>query len=412
MRWVGILSRRFSKNTPGKVPGRPSRGRRTSASVRLRKLTQTLLPHSVRGGDGLGVPASQSAIRHALLLQPFARSRTHTLRADTSPHPVIDSDGRPSPSARSKLRKLPTSRLLILHADEVRLGDLIRAPANRRAGGGRHDARVHPPEEPGRALPPPYYPRSTEQASRRPDLRVARVAPRLQQRFDDVQRRRRRGRETARQSARRAVRQGIVAGLSSSLHDFREGLVCGELEGGEGNRHGEGGRVGDVEGAEAFVAEDGARAVGDGAVGGTVDLHALFDDVEGVHEGVGGDGGTGAARCWTVLLAESGCSCAARSRRTGCYGVVPRCVPAHGLLHDFVGRKVDCVCRSWMLVRLLFCRDRPGRCVPAPSTTLEIPLHKDMYPSTLDIVAIAFPMPVYTAAGVGLTTCIRVCIAN
>lgn len=31
-----------------------------------------------------------------------------------------------------------------------------------------------------------------------------------------------------------------------------------------------------------------------------------------------------------------------------------------------------------------------------------------MYPSTLDMVAMALPMPVYMAAGVGLTTCIRV----
>lgn len=41
--------------------------------------------------------------------------------------------------------------------------------------------------------------------------------------------------------------------------------------------------------------------------------------------------------------------------------------------------------------------------------TLETPRHSDLMPSTLDIVAIAFDMPVYTAAGVGLTTCIRVC---
>lgn len=67
------------------------------------------------------------------------------------------------------------------------------------------------------------------------------------------------------------------------------------MEGGEGDGHGEGGGVGDVEGAEAFVAEDVAGAFADGAVGGAVDLHALFDDVEGVHEGVGGYGCAGAA---------------------------------------------------------------------------------------------------------------------
>jgi hypothetical protein len=31
---------------------------------------------------------------------------------------------------------------------------------------------------------------------------------------------------------------------------------------------------------------------------------------------------------------------------------------------------------------------------PAPSTTLETPLHNDMYPSALDMVEIALPMPV------------------
>ena len=46
---------------------------------------------------------------------------------------------------------------------------------------------------------------------------------------------------------------------------------------------------------------------------------------------------------------------------------------------------------------------------PAPTTTLDTPRHSDMYPSTLEIVAIALPMPLYIAAGVGLTTCMRVC---
>ena len=45
---------------------------------------------------------------------------------------------------------------------------------------------------------------------------------------------------------------------------------------------------------------------------------------------------------------------------------------------------------------------------PAPRMTLDNPLHSDMYPSTLEIVAIALPIPLYIAAGVGLTTCIRV----
>jgi len=45
---------------------------------------------------------------------------------------------------------------------------------------------------------------------------------------------------------------------------------------------------------------------------------------------------------------------------------------------------------------------------PAPTMTLDKPLHNDKYPSALDIVEIALPIPVYIAAGVGLTTCMRV----
>lgn len=52
---------------------------------------------------------------------------------------------------------------------------------------------------------------------------------------------------------------------------------------------------------------------------------------------------------------------------------------------------------------LLFRVDRP-----APTITLERPLHSVLNPSTRDIVTIAFEMPEYTAVGEGLTTCIRV----
>ena len=55
-------------------------------------------------------------------------------------------------------------------------------------------------------------------------------------------------------------------------------------------------------------------------------------------------------------------------------------------------------CSDWIDAKL----------IPAPMTTLDSPRHNDMYPSIREIVAIALPMPVYMAAGVGLTTCIRV----
>ena len=62
------------------------------------------------------------------------------------------------------------------------------------------------------------------------------------------------------------------------VHYFGEGLVGHELEGGEGDGHGEGGGVGDVEGGDAFIPEDLTGAGGDGRIGAAVDLHALFDD--------------------------------------------------------------------------------------------------------------------------------------
>ena len=91
------------------------------------------------------------------------------------------------------------------------------------------------------------------------------------------------------------MRERIIALRSPRCHGFLEGLVGGELESGEGYCHRESGRVRNVEGAQAFGSEHVARAFGDGAVGGAVELHALFDDIEGVHEGVAGDGGAGAA---------------------------------------------------------------------------------------------------------------------
>lgn len=80
---------------------------------------------------------------------------------------------------------------------------------------------------------------------------------------------------------------------SAGLDEFREGFVGCELECGEGYGHSQGRRVGNIKGAKAFRAEDFGRAVDEGGVGGAVHLHALFDDVEGVHEGVAGDCCTG-----------------------------------------------------------------------------------------------------------------------
>lgn len=52
------------------------------------------------------------------------------------------------------------------------------------------------------------------------------------------------------------------------------------MDGGEGDAHGEGGRVGYIEGGEPFCGVDGSGAGDNGPVGGIADLHPLFDDWE------------------------------------------------------------------------------------------------------------------------------------
>ena len=82
-------------------------------------------------------------------------------------------------------------------------------------------------------------------------------------------------------------------------------------------------------------------------------------------------------------------------------------VSTHCLLDCFICREIYCVSRSYAPCQiLLHNRLTPG--IPAPTITLDIPRHNAPTPSTLDIVAIALDTPVYTAAGVGLTTCMRV----
>lgn len=83
-------------------------------------------------------------------------------------------------------------------------------------------------------------------------------------------------------------------------------------------------------------------------------------------------------------------------------------ITAHAVFYVFVGCKVYCVRRTCDCVNR--CDMKCGVCMiaPAPTITLETPLHNALPPSALDIVAIALDMPVYTAAGVGLMTCILV----
>lgn len=82
------------------------------------------------------------------------------------------------------------------------------------------------------------------------------------------------------------------------IKDLDERFVGGELKCREGDRHEEGGGIGDIKGTETFRGEDGGEAVADVAVGRLGKLHALFDDIKGVHEGVGGSGCAGSGGGW------------------------------------------------------------------------------------------------------------------
>jgi len=69
---------------------------------------------------------------------------------------------------------------------------------------------------------------------------------------------------------------GIVS--AGGVHDFGHGLISHKLESGEGDGHAQGGRVGDIEGGEAFCAKNVSAAMSDTLIYRAVQLHALLDD--------------------------------------------------------------------------------------------------------------------------------------
>ena len=114
-------------------------------------------------------------------------------------------------------------------------------------------------------------------------------------------------------------------------------------------------------------------------------------------------GGNGYQHCISLV-------CGFVKALTCCDWMMSGGIAAHSLLNDFVCCKVNRMCRSCPKNQLSI-PFRPrwhAKLIPAPNTTLDSPRHNDMYPSTREMVAIALPMPVYMAAGVGLTTCMRV----
>lgn len=208
---------------------------------------------------------------------------------------------RNSLTSHVRRSQLTARSFLLFDADEVRLRDLVGRPANSRAGRSGDDSGVHAAEEALRALSPVDDACGVEEAAGIADLHVGAGSSRLEQGLDDVQRCGCGCGDTAGETTGGAVGERVVAGFSAALHGLCEGLVCGELQGREGDGHGEGGGVGGVEGTDAFGSVDGARALADVAEGGTVDLHALLDHVEGVHESVAGDGSACSAGCCTRL---------------------------------------------------------------------------------------------------------------
>lgn len=181
-----------------------------------------------------------------------------------------------------------STRLVQTLQSQHLLCHFITRPANRGTGHSGDNSGPQTLPEPGQPLSPPNNRRSLLQPITVPNLGILTRSPRLKQRLDDIERRRGRSGNGTRKTSRDTMRQRIV--LLLGVDDLDEGFVGGELERGEGDRHKERGRVGNVECTETFGFEDGLEAVADVAVRGLRELHALLDDVKGVHEGVRGGG--------------------------------------------------------------------------------------------------------------------------
>lgn len=149
-------------------------------------------------------------------------------------------------------------------------------PADGRAGHRRDDARLEATEEALEPIPPLDDRSRLPEAFGGANLRVSSGAPRLQQSLDHIERSRHPGRDGSSQASRDTVGDRIIA--FRGVHDLRDGLVGGELDGREGDGHGECRGVGHVEGPHTFRAVHRLGALGDGLVDGTMDLHTLLDD--------------------------------------------------------------------------------------------------------------------------------------
>ena len=158
----------------------------------------------------------------------------------------------------------------------TRTEELVREPAQRIARHVRNHPRRETPRKPAQPISSPNNSKRVQHTPAIPDLRVGRGAPRLQERFCNVEGSRETRGHTAGDASGHDVRQGrvVAPGIHELLHVFVHGELCGR----ERHRHGERRRVRHVESGYPFFSEDRARAGDDRAKFGLVHLHSLFYD--------------------------------------------------------------------------------------------------------------------------------------
>jgi hypothetical protein len=135
----------------------------------------------------------------------------------------------------------------------------VYIPADCRAGHRRHNPRFQAPEEAPPPIPLLDNAGRAPKALHIPQLRFGRIAPGLQKRLDDIQRRSQTRRKTSGQASGAAVSNRIVP--SGGIEEFGRRFVGDKLKGGEGDGHAKCCWVRDIESGETFGFEYPARAV-------------------------------------------------------------------------------------------------------------------------------------------------------